>query len=65
MESYAKGWINVNLMINPRTGEIHAIGGDREPCAHHETNPCCDTAYIGLELIKDWIKNGNVRQCQV
>ncbi len=53
MEGYPDNWINVNLMINPETKEIHAIGGDREPGKG-------DTPYIGLELIKERIKNDNV-----
>ena len=53
MEGYPDNWINVNLMINPETKEIHAISGDREPGEG-------DTPYIGLELIKEFIKNGNV-----
>jgi len=50
VEGYPKGWINANLMINPETKEIHCIGGDREPGEG-------DTAYIGFDLIKDWINN--------
>lgn len=46
MEGYPDNWINVNLMINPETKEIHAIGGDREPGKG-------DTPYIGLELLID------------
>jgi hypothetical protein len=48
-EQYPKGWVNVNLMINPKTNEIHAVGGDREPGKG-------DTPYIGLEIIKKLIK---------
>jgi len=49
-ESYPKGWINADLMINPKTTEIHAIGGDREEGEG-------DTKYIGLEIIKKLIKD--------
>jgi hypothetical protein len=42
-----KGWVNVHIMINKFTKEIHAIAGDREPGEG-------DRPYIGLELLKKW-----------
>ena len=27
-ESYGKGWLKLNLMVNPDTEEIHFVGGD-------------------------------------
>lgn len=54
-ESYPDNWVNINLMINPDTGEIHVIGGDREPCIHGYP-PCCDTEYVGMKLLKTFIR---------
>jgi len=48
-EVYPQNWVNVNLMINPETNEIHVIGGDREIGEG-------DTPYIGYEIIKKLIK---------
>lgn len=48
-EGYPSSWINANLMINPETNEIHAIGGDRETGDG-------DQLYIGYEIIKKLIK---------
>jgi len=49
-EGYPKGWIRLNLMINEETGEMYATGGDREPGDG-------DMPYIGLEILKQKIKN--------
>lgn len=55
MENYPKDWVNVNLMINKETGEIHAIGGDQEPGKD-------DAPYIGLEMIRNRIEGNNEKK---
>ena len=45
-EGYPKDWVKLTVMISPDGKDIHAIGGDREPGEG-------DTAFIGLELLKD------------
>lgn len=56
-ESYPKNWVNINLMINPETNEIHAIGGNREEGEG-------DTKYIGYEIIKKLIKGYSFNEYQ-
>ena len=55
MSGKREKWIEIGLLINPETGEIYATGGDREPCSHGHP-PCCDTKYIGLEWLKERMK---------
>jgi NTP pyrophosphatase (non-canonical NTP hydrolase) len=57
-ESYPTGWVKATLMINPKTNEIHAIGGDREEGEG-------DTKYIGFEIIKKLIKGYSFRDYQI
>jgi hypothetical protein len=47
-EGYPSDWARVVLMVSPK-GEMHAIGGDREPGEG-------DTPYIGLERINARIR---------
>jgi len=50
-ESYPDGWVNVNLMINKETREIHVISGDRE--GHDPSSDCdSDAPYTGYEILK-------------
>lgn len=48
-EVYPKNWVNLNLMINPGTNEMHAIGGDRE-------SGTGDTPFKGFEILNKMIK---------
>jgi len=52
-EGYGPSWIKLSLMINEDTKEIHVIGGDQEPGQG-------DMPYIGLELLKEWDRDGKV-----
>jgi hypothetical protein len=52
MESYPEGWVRINLIIDPETNQMYATGGDREPCRCEGDDICCDTSYIGFELLK-------------
>lgn len=45
MEKYPEGFVSLNLMINPITGEIHVVGGDREEGEG-------DQPYIGMKFLK-------------
>ena len=54
-EGYPDNWINVVLMINKDTGEIHAIGGDR-------SEGDGDTRYIGLDLILKLIRGESINE---
>jgi len=47
-EEYSKDWITVKLKINPKTMEMHAVGGDILPGGI----PGADAPYIGFELLK-------------
>lgn len=44
-EGYPPGWVKLVLAVDTKTGEYHAIGGDREPGDG-------DRAYLGLEALK-------------
>jgi NTP pyrophosphatase (non-canonical NTP hydrolase) len=57
-ESYPVGWVKATLMINSKTNEIHAIGGDREEGEG-------DTKYIGFEIIKELIKDYSFKEYQI
>ncbi len=51
IESYPL-WVKLNLLINPRTNEIHIVSGDREECSCGCGGTKCDTPYIGLRLLE-------------
>jgi len=56
IDNRRENWIDISLLTNPETGEMYAVGGDREPCSHGHP-PCCDTNYIGLEWLKERMNN--------
>ena len=45
MEKYPEGFVSLNLMINPKTKEIHIVGGDREEGEG-------DQPYVGMKVLK-------------
>jgi len=44
-ESYSKNWVRLNLMVNPETDEVQAVGGDRESGEG-------DTPYSGMVVLE-------------
>ena len=53
-EKHPENWVKLSLLIDPDTKQMYAVGGDREPCSHGDP-PCCDTKYIGMKLLEEWI----------
>lgn len=55
-ENYPKDWIRISFMINSKTLNMYIMDGDRERCSHDCYPPCCDTNYIGLELMEKYFE---------
>jgi hypothetical protein len=51
-EKYPDDWVKLNLMIDPKTGEIHATGGDLNDGPKYS-----DVGYKGFDILNEMIKS--------
>lgn len=58
-EFYNQDWVEVTLKINPKTGSMHAVGGDRA-----DGDPNSDRPYLGFEIIKEMVNQMNFNKYQ-
>jgi hypothetical protein len=50
-ETYPENWVRLNLMMNPKTGEMNATGGDL-----NDGPEGCDVGYKGFDALQKMIK---------